>query len=228
METKAPGPLFSTPTLGAALNMSHRTRRIFLRVVIYMLLLAIVLYGLTLSYAQYQAHCARTLLAESARVQIGNTEGSVLQLVRRYGGFRWTPDPLGPKENWIDKDEYEYQRGLLSDYKYEIALSPFGTMSHGSGTRYRVIGAILREIGAVPSDLRGMLGMRLWVTTVDLSIRNGQVQSISAMTQLEGRNGWLGHQWSLAKGMPHHDMQPRTYLNRSSVPDHGRRWRNCD
>lgn len=197
---------------GADSNMIHRTRHIFLWFGIYTLLLAIALYGLALAYAEYQAHRARTLLAESARVQIGDSEGSVLQLVRRYGGFSWTPDPLGPKENWIDKDEYEYQKSLLNDYKYEIALSPFGTISRPPGRKYRVIGAIQREIDAMPSDLQGMLGMHLWVTTVELSIRNGQVQSISAMTQLEGRNGWLGHQWSLAKGMPHHDMQPRTYL----------------
>jgi len=180
--------------------------------VIYTLLLAIGLYGSALAYAHYQAHRAKAMLAEAARVQIGDSEGSVLQLVRRYGGFSWTPDPLGPREDWIDEDEYEYQKNLLSDYKYEIAVSSFGTTSRQTAPKQRLIQAIQDALDIVPSDLRGVLGMRLWGTVVELSIRNGRVQSVSTMTLLEGRDGWLGHEWSLSKDMPHHDMQPRPYL----------------
>lgn len=176
---------------------------------IYTLLLGIALYGVGLAYAQYQAHRVRKLLAESARVQIGDSEDSAFELVRRYSGFSWTPDVLGPKENWIDKDEYEYQKSRLSDNKYEIALSTLGTIFRPDGRKYAVIGTIQR---AMPSDFRKILGMRLWITTVELSIQNGHVQSISATTQLEGRNGWLEQRWSLAKDMPRRDMPARTYL----------------
>jgi hypothetical protein len=30
--------------------------------------------------------------------------------VSRYRGFRWIPDPLPPKENWIEKGEYDISR----------------------------------------------------------------------------------------------------------------------
>jgi hypothetical protein len=42
------------------------------------------------------------MLADLSRVQIGDTEGSALALTGRYGGFKWTPEPLSAREKWID------------------------------------------------------------------------------------------------------------------------------
>jgi len=53
--------------------------------------------------------------------------------------------------------------------------------------------------------------MRDWRTVVELSIRNNRVQSVSAMTLVEGRSGWLGHKWEVAEGMPRDDMRPQAY-----------------
>jgi hypothetical protein len=80
--------------------MAHRIRRLISRFVIAAVLLVAALYGLTRAYLEYAAHRATTMLAEAVHVQIGDSEGSVLPLVRRYGGLGWTPDPLPPREQW--------------------------------------------------------------------------------------------------------------------------------
>jgi hypothetical protein len=67
------------------------------------------------------------MLAELSRVRIGDTEGSVLALTGRYGGFKWTPEPLSPREQWVDKEDYDYEVTRQCDYKYELGVSPFGT-----------------------------------------------------------------------------------------------------
>jgi len=59
------------------------------------------------------------MLAELSRVQVGDIEASVLALTGRYGGFKWTPEPLPPREQWIDKEEYDYEVTRQTDYKYE-------------------------------------------------------------------------------------------------------------
>ncbi len=165
------------------------------------------------TYVEYEARRATSMLVEAARVQIGDSERSVLPLVRRYSGFRWTPEPVLPREQWIDKDEYDYQRNLLSDYKCELGVSPFGTTSGHMGRSTQRMQAVRK---AVPAHLRAVLGMRDWGSVIELSIRKGRVQSVSAMTLVEGRTEWLGHRWELGEGMPHHDMQPRAYVIGSS------------
>jgi hypothetical protein len=148
------------------------------------------------------------MLAEASQVLVGNTEASVLPLVKRYGGYKWVPEQLPPKEQWIDKDEYDYQANLLSDYKYELGISPFGTTTLKAG---RLTQAMRAARESVPAHLRSVLGMRDWGTVVELAIRNNRVQSVSAMALVEGRSEWLGHRWQVAEGMPRHDMRPQAY-----------------
>lgn len=42
------------------------------------------------------AHRSVALLDEAARIQIGASEDSILPLVARYGGIKWTPPPAAP------------------------------------------------------------------------------------------------------------------------------------
>jgi hypothetical protein len=98
-----------------------------LRLAIVALLIVAAVWGSLWAYVEYRVHRARLMLAEASRVRVGDTEASVLPLVRRYDGFKWTPEPLSPREQWIDKDEYDYQENRLSDYRYELEVSPFGT-----------------------------------------------------------------------------------------------------
>ncbi len=141
-----------------------------------------------------------------SRVQIGDMEASILALTGRYGGFKWTPEPLSPREHWIDKEEYDYEVTRQSDYKYEIGVSPFGTTVARVGRLAQAVRAA-REV--VPTRLQPFFGLRDWGTVAELSIRSGRVYSVSAMTLFEGRFEWLGHKWELAEGMPRYGMPAR-------------------
>jgi hypothetical protein len=199
-------------------GITHSSRRLELRFVVAAVVLAVVLFASLRAYFEYETHRAKSLLAEASRVQIGAAEASVLPMVKRYDGYKWKPEPLPPKDQWIEKDEYDYQRNLLSDYKYELEISPFGTTARDMSRWTR---AMLAVRNAVPSRLRSVLGMREWGTGVQLSIRNNRVQSVSATTLVEGRSKWLGHRWEVAEGMPRHDMRPRAYTIGSGILEMG-------
>jgi hypothetical protein len=193
-----------------------------LRIVILALLIIVAAWGSMWAYVGYEAHRARLMLAEVSLVRIGDSEASVLPLVRRYGGFQWTPGPLALRDNWIDKYEYDYQQNRVSDYNYALEVSPFGTASLHT---IRRSAQAMREVrAAVPARLRPILGMRDWGAEADLAVRCGRVQSVSAMTLAAGRSGWVGHRWKIAEGMPRYEMRQRAYAVGAAVlemPDGG-------
>lgn len=190
------------------LRQMSRKRHLFARLIVAVLVLGAVCYGSLWAYVEYEAHRAESMLAELSRVRIGDTEGSVLALTGRYSGFKWNPEPLPPREQWIDKEEYDYEVSRQSDYKYELGISPFGTTVGRVG---RLAQALRHAREVVPTDLRPLLGLRDWGIVADLSVRTGRVQSVSAMTLFEGRSEWLGHKWELAEGMPRYGMPARAY-----------------
>jgi hypothetical protein len=112
---------------GLGFGTMPRRRHLWLRLIIAVLILAAAVYGSLWARVEYEAYRAKSMLAEASRVQVGDAEASVLPFVRRYGGYKWTPEQLPPREQWIDKDEYDYQTNRLSDYKYELGISLFGT-----------------------------------------------------------------------------------------------------
>jgi len=193
-----------------------RRRHLWLGLIVAVLALAASVYGSLQAYVEYEAHRAKAMLAEASRVEVGDTEAAVFPLVRRYGGYKWTPEQLPPREQWIDKDEYDYQKSRLSDYKYELEISPFGTTNPRMGRWTQAMRAVRK---AVPAHLRAASGIRDWGVVVELSIRKKRVQSVSAMTLVEGRTRWLGQRWELAEGMPHYDMPPRAYAIGSAILD---------
>lgn len=186
-----------------------RTRHLFLRLTVVVLPLGAVCYGSVWAYVEYEVHRAESMLAELSRVQIGDTEASVLALTSRYGGFKWTPEPLPPREQRIDKDEYDYEIHLQPEYKYDLGISPFGSSVASPASRWTQILRATRE--CVPGHLRPLLGLRDWGTTVEIAMRSGLVQSISAMTIVEGRSQWIGHSWELAGRMLRSHMPARAY-----------------
>jgi hypothetical protein len=186
-----------------------RWRTLGLWLVMVVFLIVVAAWGSMWAYVGYEAHHARVMLTEASGVRLGDTETSILPLVQRYRGFKWTPEPLSPKENWFDKDEYDYQQKRLGDYRYELEVSPFGTTT----LRPSRLTQAMRAVRAViPARLRPVLGMRNWGTGVDFSIRGGRVQSVSATTIFAGRSGALGHSWQLAEGMPRHEVRPRACI----------------
>jgi hypothetical protein len=179
-----------------------------LRLVLAALVVSVALWGSLWVYIGYEAHRAKLLLAEISQIHVGDAEASILPLVQRYDGFKWAAEPLSPTEDWIDKDEHDYQQNRVSDYRYALQISPFGLSSvHPS----RWVQAMRKVRSAVPERLRPMLGMRDWTAAVDFSVRDGRVQSLSALTIFAGRSKWLGQSWELSEGMPRHDMPQRAY-----------------
>jgi hypothetical protein len=180
-----------------------------LRLVLAVLLFCVALWGSLWIHIGYEAHRARQLLAEISQIHVGDAEASVLPLVQRYDGFKWTAEPLPPAADWIDMDEFDYQQNRVSDYRYALVISPFGnSIVHPS----RWVQAMRKVRSAVPERLRPLLGMRDWVAGADLSVRDGRVQSVSALTIFAGRSEWLGQRWELSEGMPRHDMPQRAYV----------------
>lgn len=189
-------------------NMS-RVRSLASRFVSIALVTAAAFLVLLQTYAHYNAHRAKALLADASRVHIGDTERSVLALVGRYDGFKWTPDPLPPREQWIDRDEYDYEINFQCDNKYELGVSPFGSNVASPDSRWIRTLRVARE--RAPRHLRPLLGLRDWGTTVEIAMRAGRVQSVSAMTLVEGRSQWIGQSWELAERMPRSHMPVRAY-----------------
>ena len=64
-----------------------------LRFVVLGLLIAAAAWGSLWAYVGYEVHRARLMFEETSRVRVGDSEASVLPLVRRYGGFKWAPEP---------------------------------------------------------------------------------------------------------------------------------------
>jgi hypothetical protein len=185
-----------------------RTRHLLLRLIVAVTALCAACCVSLWAYVEYEAQHAESMLADLSRVQIGDTEASVLPLAGRYAGFKWTPEPLSAKEQWIDKEEYDYQVTRQCDYKYELGVSPFWTTVGRVG---RVAQAVRATRELVPTRLQPLLGLRDWGMVAELSIRSGRVQSVSVMTLFQGRSEWLGHKWELAEGMPRYDMPARAY-----------------
>lgn len=195
-----------------------RGRAIALRLVIVVLVIAAALWGSLRAYTAYEAHRAASMLAEASRVGVGDTEASILPLVKLYGGYKWKPEPLPPREQWTDLREYDYQRNLERDYQYDLDVSPFGLLTtDGHGQRSRVTRAIRAAINAIPKHLRAMIGVRDWGATVDLAIRGGRIQAISGEVLVEGRSEWLGHEWRFANAMPHHELQAKALVIDSAI-----------
>lgn len=159
------------------------------------------------------------MLADASQVQVGATEATVLPLVGRYGGYKWKTEPLSPREDWSDRDEYDYQKNLLSDYRFSLEVSPFGLLTTNGhfGQRGRVTQSIRATINTLPARLRAVFGLRDWGTAVDLSIRGGRVQSVSGMVLVEGRSRWLGHEWEFASAMPEHGIQANVFFVESGI-----------
>lgn len=192
--------------------------RFGLKLVVIVLTTTVVLLLCLRAYVAYEVHCAKSMLAEVSRVQVGDAEAAVLPLITRYSGFKWPPDSVGSRENWIDKDEYDYEKGLASDYKYDFEVSPFGLIpSDPRWGQHPIIQAIRTIVDKTPAQLRAVLGMRDWGLEAGLAIRDSRVQSVSAMVLVEGRSRWLGHEWKLANAMPERRLSGKVFVVESAA-----------
>ena len=187
--------------------MLRRIGVVLLRVATLALLLALLTSILLTAYTHYEVHRAATLLSRVSRLQVGDREESVLAIVNHYGGTKWIPEPLAPKEQWIEPQEYDYQKLRLSDYNYEVTVAPF-EMSRLPAK----LQALYDFLSSIPPDRRAIFGLRDWDITVVLSIRDRKLLRVATFTRVEAHCTWLGHEWELSDLMPHGDMPRRRYL----------------
>jgi hypothetical protein len=168
------------------------------------------------SCVRYEVHRATSLLADASQIRVGDAEASVLPLVKRYDGFKWgKKEPLGAKEDYIDKDEYDYElvheKELASDYKYSLPVSPFSLMPHPLQEPGRLKKALRNAMVKSPVPLRSWLGARDWGIDVEIAIRDGRVQSVVGLVLAEGHTQWLGQEWRFVSAMPRVEMQRKTF-----------------
>jgi len=159
------------------------------------------------------------MLAAASSIRIGATESTILPLVQKYRGYKWTPEPLSAPESWVDRAEYDYQKSIRCDHKYSMEMSPFGLLATGGtfGQRTRTTLAIRAVMNVIPARLRGAIGLRDWGAGVDLSTRDGRIQSIRGTLLVEGRSNWLGHEWRYAAEMPDHRLRGRAFTIDSGI-----------
>jgi hypothetical protein len=134
-------------------------------------------------------------------------------------GGKWEPPgstrtTMSPRENWVDKSEYERALRTYPDYAYSIPVNPWGfpTIAPESDSK-RKLNAVLRSaMDVVPASVRAPFGLRDWVSEVDINIRDGRVSKVLGIVLVEGRSRWLNHEWSLVSEMPYEPMQSRAYM----------------
>jgi hypothetical protein len=189
----------------------HRLPRLAFRIAMAVLVLIALLYCGLRVYTAYITSRAVSLLEETARIQIGATEESILPLVARYGGRRWTPPPPEDTEDCPNKADCEYFNAHIADYTYGVGISPFNVMSapeRQTGRLHRALAALMIQ---TPSSWRDPFSLRDWEVFADIHIRAGRVQKVSSGLYVEGRTRWLGNTWELSEDMRHLDMRPKAY-----------------
>lgn len=134
-------------------------------------------------------------------MRIGDSEASVLPLVRRYRGHKWAPPgstrgDIGPRDRWADSEEYERALRTYPDYIYSIQVNAWGSPT--SPPISKSAKALMMAMVAIPSGLRSPLGLRDWGSFVDIRIRDGRVSDVGGAVFVEGRSRWLNHSWHLA------------------------------
>lgn len=167
----------------------------FLAVAVGVLLLCYAIARLLLTY---QIHRASQMLAKVQSVSVGDSENSIGQLLKRYGGYRW-----------------DVQLGAHEDYNYVLEINPwrFPTLSN-----YKSVG---REhpIGiGLNTRFRRAIGLRWWLVTSEIAIKNKRVVAVQAETCVEGKTMWLGTSWRLSEKPREFERDP-TAVYLSFEPD---------
>lgn len=198
-------------------EITRRKRRVAICIV------AVLLVGVALSwtYAEYQAHRAKQLLAAAARIRIGDSEASIQPLLRRFGGGECVPSETPEeylkenqelRENLVaggvvpfDQAGYEYWLRTRPDCTYFFDVDPWLSPLASKSRRLfgsRVYTYAKLAMWAIPGRVRSLVGMREWNAATSISIRRGRVNAVHAGVYVESRDHWLGHHWKLMEELP--------------------------
>ena len=184
-------------------------RRTTGRVLICIIAVPLLMVGASWSYAKYEARRAKLLLAEAARIRIGDSEASIQPLLRRFGGGTCvdleTPEQ-GTKVDWWGKSEHEHWLRNVPDCSYFVDVDPWASPLSVKSGKFVDSKAYVRAklaMWAIPGRVRSLLGMREWNTYASISVRGGHVAAVRAGVYVEHRGDWVAHRWELLKEMPY-------------------------
>jgi len=203
----------------------HRLLRLRLRIGLSVLVLFVLIYCGLRAYTVYLTHRAVLLLDEATRIQIGDSEESVLPLVARYGGIKQLPPPpeptddcrhdtvghicfANPPESSADR---EYRIAHTPDYTYAVALSPFNVFSAFHQELRGIHLALGYLMFRTPIFVRNLFSLRDWRAYAYIEIRGGRVESVGSGLWVEGRDRWLAHSWALSPDLRNPDKPQETY-----------------
>lgn len=146
----------------------------------------------------YQIHRASQMLAKVQSVNVGDSEGSIGPLLKRFGGYRW-----------------DAQLGAHEDYNYVMEINPwlYPTVSNHKW-RELLIGIDTN------ARFRRAVGLRQWLITSEIAIRKQQVVAVQADVYVEGKTMWLGTSWRLSEKPREFERDPSVdYLQWPPEPD---------
>ncbi len=167
----------------------RKTPARFLRAIAITLFLVLSCYGLARAYLAYEANRAGRMLKELAAVKIGDSEGQVLPMLRRYGSCRGEMDP--------------YKKRDKTDYECLVEIGPSGIYYNvdraNTGMFYRTTRAILSSLNP---RLRRAIGLRRWSVYGRVGFKDKQVKAVFGSVMVEGSHEWLAGDWGLENTIP--------------------------
>jgi hypothetical protein len=160
---------------------------------------AIVLATLFLGYGYgrilltAQAYRAANMLLALHNVQPGQPATSLTPLLNQYEDRR-----------------YESEMGVDQD-THVIRVDPWHFYS--SFGRVGWVAAPIRDVLAKSGNWRRNLGLRLWVVDGSITVKEGYIQTITLLCQVEGENEWLLALWSYLPEFSQDDLARRGSQN---------------
>jgi hypothetical protein len=142
------------------------------------LTLLVLLYGAARTSCVRDAGRATVLIRELSGVRLGQSEESVLPLIRRFGGFR---SPYAPDSYSVEIDPLRFYR-------------PF--------TKWTKLSCAIDWLISFHGNTRRTLGLRVWGVNGMLRISGGTVSSVSVVVSVEGENEWLMAEWLYSSEIP--------------------------
>jgi hypothetical protein len=167
-----------------------------LRAIAAALALVLLCYGLARAYLVHEITRAGQMLNDLEAVKIGDSEGSVLLISRKYDGYRWAPTMFSKlHEN--------------PDYEYVLEVDPWrfwhiDTETNHAGKLDRMIRTASTTVAP---RVRRATGLRRWSVLGRISFRQNRVVAVTGTAVVEGRDEWLGGVWHLSETIPDEEIR---------------------
>jgi hypothetical protein len=165
---------------------------------------ALALYGGARILLALESRRAASFLEELSRVQLGQSAAAVQPLLGRTEDLQfWHGMSAEQGSHFLRVDPWHFYRPFLGPHW---------------------IDALVREAIFKSGNVRRRLGLRAWVVNGRLTIKNDQVQSVSATLTVEGENEWLMADWSYASEIPPQILNSQGPLTDSEMTHYLVRW----